>query len=422
MRHDVAVDHPPAPLTRTDEPTDRRRHVVVLAPAAALVLVALCLRAPFAAVGPVVTGLQQELSLSTAALGILTAAPLVLFGLVSPLAPVLAARLGVHRAVLAGAAALTLGVAVRIGGAVGMFAGTVLLTGGIAVVNVLLPALARAEYGDRSAAVVGATTCSMGLSASLGAGLAQPLATAAGSARSGLALWLVPTLAAVVALALLARARGRTAPVAQPAGRGILRNRVALLVTLFFGLQSLSFYAMLAWLPAVLQQQAGVSAVTAGGLLALGTALGAPASLIVPPLAARRPGQTRWVIAAGVLMIVPLAGLLVAPSSAPALWTVLYGLGSGVAFPLAMALVLLRTRDVAQTGRLSAAAQSSGYLLAATGPLGVGLLHEATGDWQLGLAVLVALVVAQTAVGLGAARPRLITERAVGDQDAVTVR
>jgi CP family cyanate transporter-like MFS transporter len=82
-----------------------------------------------------------------------------------------------------------------------------------------------------------------------------------------------------------------------------------------------------------------------------------------------------------------------------------------------MSLVLLRTRDVAQTGRLSAAAQSTGYLLAATGPLGVGLLHGATGDWRLGLAVLLALAVAQTAVGLGAARPRLVTERA--DPDAV---
>ena len=36
-----------------------------------------------------------------------------------------------------------------------------------------------------------------------------------------------------------------------------------------------------------------------------------------------------------------------------------------------MMLIVARTRDVAQTGRLSATAQSVGYLLAATGPLGV---------------------------------------------------
>jgi CP family cyanate transporter-like MFS transporter len=73
-----------------------------------------------------------------------------------------------------------------------------------------------------------------------------------------------------------------------------------------------------------------------------------------------------------------------------------------------MTLVLVRTRDVAQTGRLSAAAQSVGYLLAATGPLAVGLLHEATDGWTAGLLLLLALLVVQLAVGLAAARPRLV--------------
>ncbi len=85
----------------------------------------------------------------------------------------------------------------------------------------------------------------------------------------------------------------------------------------------------------------------------------------------------------------------------------LYGFGTGAAFPLAMTLVLQRSRDVAQTGRLSAASQSLGYLVAATGPLGVGLLHEATGGWRGGLVLLLAVLVGQAAVGLVAARPKL---------------
>jgi CP family cyanate transporter-like MFS transporter len=90
------------------------------------------------------------------------------------------------------------------------------------------------------------------------------------------------------------------------------------------------------------------------------------------------------------------------------LWAVLYGLGTGAAFPLAMTLVLVRSRDVAQTGRLSAASQSLGYLVAATGPLAVGLLHEATGTWRAGLLLLLGVLVVQLAVGLVAARPRLV--------------
>ncbi|SDN81122.1 MFS transporter [Geodermatophilus sp. DSM 45219] len=397
------------PATRTGSP---RRRWAVLAPAAVLVLVALCLRGPFAAVGPVLGELSAELSVPRAALAALTALPLVCFGLVSPVAPALAARLGVHRAVLAGVAALAAGIALRLAGTWGLYAGTVLLTAGIAVANVLVPAAARAEYGDRSAAAVGAAVASMGLSASLGAGLAQPLAAATGSALTGLTLWLVPVLLAAAAMALLAARRPvrASAPAARLPVVAVLRDRVALAVTLFFGLQSLAFYTMLSWLADVLEDEAGVAPVTAGGLVAAAAALGVPCALLVPPLASRRAGQRAWVVGVGVPSTTAITGLVVAPDAAPAAWALLWGLGTGAAFPLAMTLVLLRTRDVAQTGRLSAAAQSAGYLLAATGPLAVGLLHDATGGWRPGLAVLLVLQAAQFAAGLAAARPRLVTE------------
>jgi MFS transporter, CP family, cyanate transporter len=390
----------------------RRRWWVWLAPAATLVLAALCLRGPFAAVGPVLGELSAELSASRAALAALTSLPLVCFGLVSPVAPALAARLGVHRAVLAGVVALAAGIALRLAGTWGLYAGTVLLSSGIAVANVLVPAAARAEYGDRSAAPVGAAVASMGLSASLGAGLAQPLTTATGSALTGLTLWLVPVLLAVAAVALLARRRppAATAPAARLPVAAVLRDRVALAVTLFFGLQSLAFYTMLSWLADVLEEEAALSAVTAGGLVAAAAALGVPCALVVPTLAARRAGQAAWVVGVGVPTTVAITGLLIAPAAAPAAWALLWGLGTGAAFPLAMTLVLVRTRDVAQTGRLSAAAQSAGYLLAATGPLAVGLLHDAAGGWRPGLVLLLVLQAGQFAAGLYAARPRLVTE------------
>ena len=391
----------------------RRRSLLVALPALVIVLVALCLRGPFAAVGPLLGELSDELSVPLTALAVLASLPLVVFGLLSPAAPVLAARIGLHRAVLAGVLLLAVGVAVRLAGVVGLFVGTVLLSAGIAVANVLLPAVARAEYGERAAGVVGLVTASMAVSAALGAGLAQPLTDAAGgSAVRGLALWLLPILVAAVAVGLLARARrGSTAGAPPPAAdrTGILRDPVAIAVTVFFGLQSLSFYAMLTWLPDILEDDAGVSAVTAGGLTALAAVLGGPASLVVPSVAARFRSQAVPVLVVAAPVLVALAGLLLAPTAAPLLWALLYGIGTGSAFPLSMTLVLLRTRDVAQTGRLSAAAQSAGYLVAATGPLVVGALAEVTGGWRAGLLALVGVQVAQAVVGVAAGRPRLVS-------------
>ncbi len=397
-----------------ESPDRGRLRLGLVAPAVVVVLVALCLRAPFAAVGPLLRELSAEVAVPLTAVAALASLPLVVFGLLSPLAPALAGRLGLHRAVVAGLVLLVVGIGLRLAGVVGLFAGTVVLCAGIAVANVLLPAVARAEYGSRAAGVVGLVTASMALSAAAGAGLAQPFAAlAGGSALRGLAVWALPSLAALIAMALFARARlGSSVPVPAPAERrGMLRNRVALAVTGFFGLQSLSFYGFLTWMPEILEAEAGLSAVSAGALTAGAAVLGAPASLIVPTLAARGRSQVGWVVATGVPTAVGLTGLLLAPSSAPLLWALLYGLGTGMAFPLAMTLVLLRTRDVGQTGRLSAAAQSAGYLLAASGPVAVGVLTETTGGWLAGLLLLLGVVVAQTAVGVAAARPRLVSAR-----------
>jgi MFS transporter, CP family, cyanate transporter len=280
---------------------------------------------------------------------------------------------------------------------------------------VLIPAVARAEYGRRSALVVGMTTASMAASASVGAGFAQPLATLGGNARAGLLLWIVPVLVALLAMAALARAR-RGTPLPEstaPASRtAILRDRVALAVTLFFGLQSLSFYAMLTWLPDVLESEAGVSPVSAGVLVAVAAFLAVPMALVVPPLAVRRESQLPWVTVSVAPIAVAIIGLLAAPAAAPVVWALLFGLGTGASFPLALTLVLQRTRDVAQTGRLSASAQSIGYLIAATGPLAVGLLHDVTGGWTAGLVLLLVMAALQAVVGVAAARPRLVSASA----------
>jgi CP family cyanate transporter-like MFS transporter len=53
-------------------------------------------------------------------------------------------------------------------------------------------------------------------------------------------------------------------------------------------------------------------------------------------------------------------------------------------------------------------AQTGGYLLAAAGPLAVGVLHDATGGWNVPIMLLLALVVPEIVFGLLAARPGFV--------------
>jgi CP family cyanate transporter-like MFS transporter len=75
-----------------------------------------------------------------------------------------------------------------------------------------------------------------------------------------------------------------------------------------------------------------------------------------------------------------------------------------------LTLLGLRAHTPGAIAALSGFAQSIGYLLAAVGPFGMGLLYDVTGGWTLALWLLAALVVPQVAAGVIAARPRYLED------------
>ena len=62
-----------------------------------------------------------------------------------------------------------------------------------------------------------------------------------------------------------------------------------------------------------------------------------------------------------------------------------------------------------QSAALSGMAQSIGYLLAATGPIVISVLHDATGAWAVPLLVMLGVVVVQVVFGILGSRDRLLT-------------
>ena len=272
----------------------------------------------------------------------------------------------------------------------------------------LLPALIKRDFPTRTGALTGAYVTSLTVAASVAAGVSVPIAASFEGWRAGLGVWSL--LALLTLLIWIPQLRNRTAPPpeASPGSiRTLLHDPLAWQVTAFFGLQSLEFYAVVSWLPTI-YRDAGFSAVDAGFLLSFATIIGAPAALIVPSLAVRAHDQRLHVGAIGVTTAAGLAGLLVAPAAAPWLWAALIGLGLGASFPLVLTLLVLRTRSSFETARLSAMAQSIGYLIAAMGPFAVGALHDLSGGWSASVALLLVLMAVLTVFGLGAARRRYV--------------
>lgn len=391
-----------------------RGHLV--AAALWIALVAFNLRPAVTGIGPVLPDIKSSLHLSGAEAALLTTLPLLCFGLVGPGGPILARRLGIELVLWLALLGITGGLVLRsVGGEATLYLGTALAGSSIALGNVLLPALVKRDFAERPGLATGTYTMVLGGSAGLSAGITVPLAHALGLGwRGGLALWAVP--AGLALLAWTPRLRGHTLPDAsEEVGDlgALLRDRLAWAVAIYFGVQSLLFYASISWLP-TLYRDLGYTKTEAGVIVSVLTFVGLPAGLIVPTLAARSHDQRVWAVVTTLLAAVGLAGFVFVPTAAPYVWALVLGSGLGATFPLVLTLVVLRTRSQLDTGHLSALAQSVGYGLAALGPLAVGALHDATDSWKPAFGFLLALTVVQLWACLGAAKPGYVRSTSAG--------
>jgi CP family cyanate transporter-like MFS transporter len=407
-----ATPLPPAP--RADAATIGAAPATPALLTVGVLLLAANLRPVAASVGPLVHQLRSGLHLSGATAGLLLTIPVLCFGAVAPVAPVLARRLGLERTLGLVLLAITGGLVLRVTGGVALlFAGTTLAAAGAACGNVLLPVLVRRSFADRVGRTSAWYTASLVSVAALAAAITVPLAHALGEGwRGGLAFWALPAFVAL-AVWLPRLSRGPAAPVGdtpRPRLRDVTRSPIAWSLTLFFALQSWGYYSTLAWLPSIFESH-GLSSTSAGLLLGLCGAMALPGALIGPRLAARMRDQRRLVVGLTVVNAVGVAGLLAAPASAPVVWALVIGIGQGALFPLALTMIVLRSGSPQITASLSTHVQSIGYLLAAAGPLAIGALHDATGSWSVPVALLLALLGLQVIAGSQAGRNRVLGER-----------
>ncbi|WP_412061759.1 MFS transporter [Rubrivirga sp. IMCC45206] len=379
---------------------------------AGIVLVALNLRPALAGVGPLVADIRLATGLSNTALGLLTTLPLLAFGVVSAFTPVVTRRLGVGGALGLALVLIGVGTGVRWVPSVALlFGGTALLGVGIALGNVLLPAIVKRDFAERSGPMTALYSSAMGLGAAAAAGVSVPLASALGW-RGALGVWAVLAAAALAVWIPQVRRRVPTARrgTIVDSLRDLGRSRLAWAVALFMGLQSLAYYVLLAWLPDLLQSQ-GSGAAEAGWMLALSQAAGIAGSAVVPIWAGRRPDQRPIVWALAVAEAVALAGLMLPGGTWAALWVTIIGFVLGGSFGLSLLFLAIRADTPETAAELSGMAQSVGYLVAAVGPALFGGLHDLTGGWVVPILSLAVVLVAKVAAGLPAARDAQVSSR-----------
>jgi CP family cyanate transporter-like MFS transporter len=367
----------------------------------AVVLAGLNLRAVFASLPPLLDRVRADLGLGAGVAGLLTTGPLLCFGAFALVAPRLARRVPIERLLAACLALTGVGAGVRgLGDTAGLFAGTVLAGAAVAVAQTVLPVLVRSRHHAHAGLLTGGYSFALTLGSAIAAATAVPLAHGLGGWRGSLASY--AALAAVAAAVWVGAAAVERTTVERPPRLDLHRLRGSWSLAVYSGLQSMAFYAGLTWIPTILEAH-GWSEGGAGAVQAAGNAVQLLPAFVVPVLAGRRRHQTALLVALVAIALTGVLGLLLAPGAAVG-WVLVIGVGQGGALGLALILPVLRGGSGAAVGALTAMTLSVGYLVASAGPFLLGVVHDATGGWNVPLILLAAIVAVELPVGLRATR------------------
>ncbi|MCB2386764.1 MFS transporter [Thalassolituus alkanivorans] len=357
------------------------------------VLVGLNLRPALAAIGPVVTLLQQDTGLSFSGVAWLTLLPVLAMGIGCFVTLWLRRHISLAHLIQGALALLLLANLLRLIEAGSLNAALLLLTAllagsGIAVIQATLPIVIKSLA----------------------------------SWRAALAFWAVLAVAAFVAwIRWTARTQIQPAATsaepqsatdaevlsARPAAQSFNRYRLMSLVATF-SMAAAGYVCVLAWLPPFLIDL-GYSNTESGLMLGYLTAVEVIAGLLFPAWAAGSPDRRRVLFSVLILSIggfiwlayFPLTGAVPLPSAAFTLASMpivlipltLLGLGIGGQFRMIMIVTMDHHPDAQQAGSLISKVQGYGYSLAAITPLIMGSVRDQLGNFSsawLALAIMYA--------------------------------
>ncbi len=374
---------------------------------AALFVAGLVFRVPILIVGPLLKDVQADLSMSHGVAGLLSSIPVFCMALLAPVGPVLAGWLGT-RAAVALCIAATAGFGLL--RAVGPDAATVILLTvgiglGMGMVGPVFTQVVRTAMSHRPTLGTGAYAMGYILGSSAAAAFAVPLAATLGGWRGAFGVTALVSFGALVGWWLLAP-RQSHARVGLQLPRLPLRSPIGWLLGLAFGLQSVLFYAAIAWLPSIYIER-GWTTAEAATMNAAFAALGIVTTLSVPVIARWiRSRRAQLAIAASLCLIgaLGIATGAAGPPSAGANGPVAYaavlalGFGIGIFFPITLMLPVEVAHSPAASSALAALMLLVGYTFASVGPVLLGAVRDATGSFVVAgwLLVVVSVVMLAT--------------------------
>ena len=319
-----------------------------------------CLRLTVLAVPPVVPLLHADLHLSETDIGWLSSLPPMMFAIAAVPGAVLIARFGIVPALVVGLLLTAAGSAARaaFADAASLYASTIVMAAGVAIMQPSLPPLVRAWFPQRIGFATAVYTTGLLIGEILAAALTIPLVLPLvnNSWRLNFVVWSIPVLVTAVLVAVYAPqfggAKNGAKSIAPAAGRRWWpdwRRPLIWKLGLILGSVNATYFVTNAFLPDYMTADgrpdligSALTAINLGQLPAAFLMLGIAGRLVTRP----------WAYAAtGSLALICLVGMLTMHGAWIVFWAAILGFTGAVTLILALALpsVLSAPDDVHRT-------------------------------------------------------------------------
>ncbi|WP_139344691.1 CynX/NimT family MFS transporter [Oceanobacillus sojae] len=367
-------------------------------------LVALNLRPALTSIGPIMGIIRDEIGFANWNVALLTSLPLVAFAIMSITSSYLAQKYSNEKILIFGLMILSTGIIFRSSTIMFLLLlGTLFIGIGIAVCNVLLPGIIKDKFPNKLSVMTGLYSSIMGISATVASAISVPIAKNMGLGwRNALLIWAAPAIFASFYWLVLIRRKSMNHIKERPTEKqkDLLKSPFAWFIAFFMGCHSLLFYITISWFPEILIDF-GANKTTAGFLLSYLQLVGIVSSLLIPLIAGKLKSQVGLVISLNILLIIGVIYLLLYHNDISyIISTTLIGFSLSGNFTIALLLLSIRTKNTKQATLLSGMAQSTGYALAALGPIVIGFIYDITRDWTIPLFLLILLAICSSFLGL----------------------
>ncbi|MDX7988279.1 MFS transporter [Xenorhabdus sp. 12] len=376
-----------------------------------IIIAGLGLRVPISYIPPMSLEIMGDLKINHSTLGLITSLSPLCFFFFSPLTPYFEKKIGLLKTLVMTFIIAILAYCLRLNSSVILLlVSTVLFGFAIALGNVALPSFFKRLGSSRIAILSSAYTASLYLGPAMATALTLPIKNVLNISWNQMSwVWaLIPVFSILLIMFFASHKSVSTGnkTVSSAGSSGNAKDAInpwkkisCWIMATYFAILSFNFFIITAWFPELISSY-GIIETESAFYASIFPLIAIPFATLSSFYIYKIKRQKIMFVINPIIGIIGLLMLIYGGNGLIPFAISIMGIGAGICTGVAFILPLLRFNNITNVTKANSMMQSIGYLIAFSGPLVSGYLHDLTQSWEVVLWLCMLTLVIQTIAGM----------------------